>query len=150
MNNLDVASDKGLQLRLANQRKGKKRQSGLLEEDTNSCRCEKLQKKRKLYLQGFGKENVRSETMKNSMTKDQEASDVVLQSPTLQSQTTYLFPCNIERGEKDGHLFSLEYIRPITSAVISNENNAVKLFPKPNYFCKQTNLRPRMRTILFT
>jgi len=150
MNNLDVASDMGLQLRLANQCKGKKRQSGLLEEDTNSSRCEKLQKKRKLCLQEFGKENVRRETMKNSMTENCEASDVVLQSPTLQSQTIHLFPCDIERGEKDGHLFSLEYIPPIISAVVSNEKNAVKLFPNPNYFSKQIDLRPRMRTILFT
>jgi len=68
---------------------------------------------------------VRRETMKNSMTKDREASDVVLQSPKLQSQTIHLFPCDVERGEKDGHLFSLEYIPSIISAVDSNEKNAV-------------------------
>jgi len=150
MTSLEVVSDICLQLRSANQRNGKKRKSGLLEDDTNSNRCEEVQgTRRKLLLKGVGMENVQPETIKNSITEGCEVFEIIMQTPTIQAQNMNIFPCDIERCEKDGHLFSLEYLLPIISAVDSNEEKSVKLFPKPNYLSKQSDLRPPMRTILF-
>jgi len=61
-----------------------------------------------------------------------------------------IFSCDVIRCNNDGHLFVLEYILSVARAMGSNEKKSVDLLPNPNYFLKQTNIRPRMRTILFS
>jgi len=152
MKNLDAASNDGKLLRLTNSRRGMKRNSGFLEDNTNFSRDDKMQiKRRKQYVERFGKENLKREMIKKPLTEAQvNASEIVLATPTYESKTINIFPCDIDRCKKDGHLFSMEYLPPIASAVDSNEKKSVQLFPKPNYFKNQTNLRPHMRTILFS
>jgi len=74
-----------------------------------------------------------------------------LQAPEVQCQPSKLiFPSDIVRSKKDGHLFAREYLPPIIRSLDSGEKNSAELLPNPNYFSKQIHLRPRMRTILFS
>lgn len=79
------------------------------------------------------------------------ASENTLQTPGVQCQPfKVIFPSDIVRCKKDGHLFAREYLLPIITSLDSGENNSAELLPNPNYFSKQIHLRPRMRTILFS
>jgi len=60
-----------------------------------------------------------------------------------------IFPCDFERFTSDGHLFPREYIFPIMRSLTTGETKFAELFPIPNYFDNQKDIRPRMRTILF-
>jgi len=63
---------------------------------------------------------------------------------------THQYPCYIKKFIKDGHLFSRDYIEDIAKSLAQNEEKYVDLFPDPQYFPSQSDIRPRMRTILFT
>lgn len=63
---------------------------------------------------------------------------------------THQYPCYIKKFIKDGHLFSRDYIEDIAKSLAQNEEKYVDLFPDPHYFPSQSDIRPRMRTILFT
>jgi len=59
-----------------------------------------------------------------------------------------IFSCDILRFKMDVHLFPKEYILPITRSIDNNEKKYAELFPCPNYFDNQKDIKPRMRTIL--
>jgi len=65
-------------------------------------------------------------------------------------QSPHLYPCDLEKMRKDGHLFSRDYIEEVAKSLAQNEENCEELFPDPHYFPLQSDIRPRMRTILFT
>jgi len=65
-------------------------------------------------------------------------------------QCIHQYPCYIKKFIKDGHLFSRDYIENIAKSLAQNEEKCVDLFPDPHYFPSQSDIRPRMRTILFT
>jgi len=60
-----------------------------------------------------------------------------------------IFPCDFAMSTRDGHLFPQEYILPIMRSLGTGERIFAELFPCPNYFDNQKDIRPRMRTILF-
>merc|ERR1719289_98987 len=106
-------------------------------------------KKRKQVVSGDDKENI----------PPQEANERPFTIPKPKPEPTKngnkgetqpIFSCDIFRCKKDGHLFVLEYVRSVTRALVNNEQKSADLLPNPNYFLKQTNIRPRMRTILFS
>merc|ERR1719233_973153 len=55
----------------------------------------------------------------------------------------------MKRCKKDRHLFPVEYLLNITEAMVYHEKNSADLFPNPNYFLKQTVIRPWMRAMLY-
>jgi len=61
-----------------------------------------------------------------------------------------LFACDIVKCREDGHLFTWDYVLSVSRAMAKNEKRFAELLPNPDYFLKQTNIRPRMRTILFS
>jgi len=61
-----------------------------------------------------------------------------------------LFSTDLIRCRDDGHLFTVEYVLSVSRAMVKNEKKFADLLPNPDYFSKQTNIRPRMRTILFS
>jgi len=60
------------------------------------------------------------------------------------------FASDIVRCREDGHLFNWEYVLSVSRAMVKNEKRFADLLPNPDYFLKQTNIRPRMRTILYS
>jgi hypothetical protein len=69
---------------------------------------------------------------------------------TKEQRAQPLFACDIARCREDGHLFTWEYVVSVSRAMVKNEKRSANLLPNPDYFLKQTNIRPRMRTILFS
>jgi len=65
-------------------------------------------------------------------------------------QRPHYYPSDMRKIDKDGHLFSRDYVKDIAKYLAENEEKCVDLFPDPNYFPRQSDIRPRMRTILFT
>jgi len=60
-----------------------------------------------------------------------------------------IFPCDIERCGKDGHLFPIEYMQKLTLTLFSNERKSSDLFPDPNYFQLQSDIKGWMRAKLY-
>jgi len=69
---------------------------------------------------------------------------------TQRPSPNVIFPCDVVRSQRDGHLFSTGYILSMRRSMDTNEKISADCFPCPNYFKTQKDLRPRMRTILFT
>lgn len=57
---------------------------------------------------------------------------------------------DVTKCRREGHIFSREYLQLIATSLDQNEKKSIELFPDPTYFEKQTNIRPRMRKILYT
>merc|ERR1719289_341583 len=105
-------------------------------------------KKRKQVMSGEDKENIPPQEANARPFTIPKPKPV----PTIngdKGETQPIFSCDIFRCKKDGHLFVLEYVRSVTRALVKNERKSADLLPNPNYFTKQTNIRPSMRTILF-
>jgi len=77
-------------------------------------------------------------------------SSVEVKKNSEEVKCTHQYPCYIKRFIKDGHLFSRDYIEDIAKSLSQNEEKCVDLFPDPHYFPSQSDIRPRMRTRLFT
>ena len=60
------------------------------------------------------------------------------------------YPCDIKNFNKRSHLFSRDYIGNIANALAQNEEKYLDLFPDPHYFSSQSDIRPGMRSILFS
>jgi len=128
-----------------------KRKRKTLGERTNMSVRDLLQpnKKRKQVMSGEDKENIPPQEANARPFTIPKPKPV----PTIngdKGETQPIFSCDIFRCKKDGHLFVLEYVRSVTRALVNNEQKSADLLPNPNYFLKQTNIRPRMRTILFS
>jgi len=96
-----------------------------------------------------------SETLgvvKKDLTKilEQETQMCKQGTQTQRQPINVIFPSDVVRSTRDGHLFPREYILPVTRTIDITEKNLANLFPSPNYFEKQNDIRPKMRTILFT
>jgi len=127
-----------------------KRKRQTLGDRTNFSLQDVLQhsKKRKQLGSGEDKENIPPEEAKllSFAIQKQEALPIKVEEV---GDPTPIFSCDISRCKKDGHLFALEYVLAIARALVWNEKKSVDLLPNPHYFLKQTNIRPRMRTVLF-
>jgi len=66
------------------------------------------------------------------------------------AQAQPMFSIDILKCELDGHLFSSVYVQSVHRTMGDNEKKYADLLPNPNYFLNQTNIRPKMRTILFS
>jgi len=131
-------------------RKALKRKNVLLEDTKNFNGKDKVKRKRRKQLVQRKDEGIVPfvEISDSSVRAQTVASE---KSPGVQYQPSkIIFPSDIERCTKNGHLFAREYILPIITSLDSGEKNSAELLPNPNYFSKQINLRPRMRTILFS
>jgi len=62
---------------------------------------------------------------------------------------THQYPCNIKKFNKNGHLFSRDYIEDIAKSLAESEAKFVDSLPNPHYFLSQSDIQPRMRSILF-
>jgi len=80
-----------------------------------------------------------------------EAAAVIITKETAKGeQFELIFPSDIKRSEKDGHLLPIEYKPDLTLTMFSNERKSADLFPDPNYFQRQTDIQQWMRTKLYT
>lgn len=129
-----------------------KRKRKILGDRTNSSIYDLFQKKkkRKNVSSGEDKENIPPE-------EDGFATSTALQSVAVrkveeiqEAETRPLFACDKLRCRTEGHLFAQEYVVPIAMAMVYSEKKSADMLPNPSYFLKQTNIRPRMRTILFS
>jgi len=66
-----------------------------------------------------------------------------------EAQSQPIFPCDIKRCGKDGHLFPIEYLPKLTLTLFSNERKSSDLFPDPNYFQLQSDIKAWMRAKLY-
>jgi len=128
-----------------------KRKRKTLDDRTNFSAPDVPQHSKKRKQVGFGedKENIPPEeanllsfTAQKQKTLPKKVEEVVKSRP--------IFSCDILRCKKDGHLFVLEYVVSIARALVWKEKKSVDLLPNPRYFIKQPNIRPRMRTMLFS
>jgi len=119
-------------------RRGKKR---ILKDLTNLRICNNDNSKKKLRV------NVKDTSQVEEKT-DTSPAKVTSRSKDVRSTNQY--PCYIKKFIEDGHLFSRDYIEDVARSLAQNEEKCVDLFPDPHYFPSQSDLRPRMRTILFT
>jgi len=135
-------------------RKRLKRKSRMLEDKTNFDIQDQVQKKKKKIRQcarGEDKENVGLGVVPLAQAPSVISRTDLQQAPKLLHQgPTVVFPCDIVRIKRDVHLFAREYVLSMARSMVFGEKNAEELYPNPNYFLKQNDLRPRMRTILFT
>jgi len=128
-----------------------KRKRKTLGDRTNFTEQDVLQhpKKRKQLGSGEDKENIPPEDHNMlSFTVQKHKSLPTKVDEVGEAQP--IFSLDILRCKKDGHLFVLEYVLAIARTLVWNEKKSVELLPNPHYFLKQTNIRPRMRTILFS
>jgi len=124
--------------------KGFKRNNTLLEDKTNCSRQREVLKKRKLL--------VREECMGDTMpTVDQvgKTRNFEYKHKTQPSKLNAIFPIDVVRCRRDGHLFSSGYVSAVTKSMNLNESNSADFFPSANYLETQNDIKPRMRKILF-
>jgi len=148
----DISRAVGRQAGLDGKRKALKRKNVLLEDTKNFNGEDQVKrKKRKQFIQREDEGFVPLVEIRDpSLCAETVASDKT-HTPGVQCQPSEnIFPSDIVRCTKDGHLFAREYLQPILTSLDSGEKNSAELLPNPNYFNKQINLRPRMRTILFS
>jgi len=134
-------------------RKALKRKNVLLEDTNNLNGKDRVKRKRrKEFVQREDEGSVPlAENRDPAACAQMDASEKTLQTSAVQCQPSkIIFPSDIVRCKKDGHLFAREYLSPIIRSLDYGENNYAELLPNPNYFSKQIHLRPRMRTILFS
>jgi len=124
-----------------NAQRGTKR-ARVLQETTNINLKEKVNKKKKKKPTEEDKENIPPEKLV-VVWSSQEA-------VKPRRQPVALYACDSEKYKSNGHLFSSDYLHSIIRAMNSNEEKSTSLFPNPNYFDGQSDLRPHMRTVLFT
>ena len=60
------------------------------------------------------------------------------------------YPCDIKNFNKSSHFFSRDYIGNIANSLAQNEEKYYDLFPDPHYYSSQSDIRPGMRSILFS
>jgi len=128
------------------------RKRKILGDRTNSSVSDLLQKKkkRKQVSSREDKENIphKEEGLPTSSALQPAAARKDKQ--TQDAEDRPLFACDKLRCRTEGHLFAREYVLPIARAMVWSEKKSADMLPNPNYFLKQTNIRPRMRTILFS
>jgi len=156
-------------------RKGKKRTSRILGDKTNindkvvaqakkikQCvnaeeKKRVLSKKRQVvtsvYIQKLEKipRNLKTDSVNRNISGDFEQEMLLCEQ--LPKSECYLeniiFPCDVLRSTRNADLFPREYISQITRSLNMSEKKYTELFPCPNYFDRQKDIRPRMRVILF-
>jgi len=151
-------------------KKGIKRKSKMLEDRTNfdSQDLNHNKEKRRKVVNKEDKENFPFEKIE-SVSQDSQVSTTTartkLEAISLASQETVpdvrkkksdqetqfqpIFPCDIKRCGKDGHLFPIEYLQNLTLTLFSNERKSSDLFPDPNYFQLQSHIKGWMRAKLY-
>jgi len=108
-------------------------------------------KKRKHYVQKEDAENIRhKEVQVKSWEADTAVINVTLETLEVPCSSQVVFPFDIERCNSDGHLFPRAYLPHITKSLDLNESKSAEFLPNPNYLDNQTDLKFKMRTILFT
>jgi len=128
-----------------------KRKRKTLGDRTNFCAQDVLQHSKKRKQVGFGedKENIPPEGA-NLLSFTFHKQKTLPKKVDEAAKSRHIFSCDILKCKEDGHLFALEYVGPIARASFQNEEKSADLLPDPHYFHKQTNIKPRMRTILFS
>lgn len=128
------------------------RKRKILRDRTNSSVYNMLQKKkkRKQVSSGEDKENIPPEAEGFTTSTALQSAAIRKDEETQDSEHRPLFACDKLRCRMEGHLFAREYVLPIARAMVWSEKKSADMLPNPNYFLNQTNIRPRMRTILFS
>jgi len=129
-----------------------KRKRKILGDRTNCSVYDLLQKKkkRKQVSSGEDKENIPPVDVGFPTSTALQSAAVRKVEDTQEAEQRPIFGCDKLRCRTEGHLFSREYVLPIARAMVWSEKKSADMLPNPNYFLKQTNIRPRMRTILFS
>jgi len=135
-------------------RKGIKRKSTLLEDKTNFAKQGEVMKKKRNHDVSVEDTEIIAEVQARAVMPVQGqveiSTNLDAEQETQRSSPNVIFPCDVVRSQRDGHLFSTGYILSMRKSMDSNEKDSTDCFPCPNYFQTQKDLRPRMRTILFT
>jgi len=127
-----------------------KRKRKTLGDRTNFSAQDVLQhsKKRKQVGLGEDKENIPPQDANLLSFIAEKQKTLSKEVKPVEYQPVFSF--DLLRCKKNGHLFVLEYVLSMARALVWNEKKSLDLLPNPHYFLKQTNIRPRMRTILFS
>jgi len=145
-----VARDAEQDQRNGGHSKEGKRKRKILGDRTNFSVYDLLQKKkRKQVGSGEDKENIPPEDLFSTSTA-LESVAIQKVGETQEAEYQPTFACDRLKCRMEGHLYAREYVLPIARAMVWSEMKSADMLPNPNYFLKQNNIRPRMRTILFS
>jgi len=84
-----------------------------------------------------------------SFTSQEAGAEIRTKKAYQGTQSQPIFPCDIKTCGKDGHLFPIEYLPKLTLTLFSNERKSSDLFPDPNYFQLQADIKVWMRAKLY-
>jgi len=147
---MPATGDEGHQLMNAIGDMGKKRDR-ILQDKTNVSFVDQVQqkKRRKKHLANMEEK----EWIPPHVLTDIDSPEPRLKTHKVQEPKTkpliVAYPCDIAKFKEQGHLFTRDYFLPIIRAMTLDEKISASLYPSPNYYLGQSDIRPWMRIVLF-
>jgi len=145
-----IAKEKGQEEKnggIFSEEKGKRK---ILGDKTNSLVNGALWHWEKRNQISVGKDKKSIQAEEEEVTRFTVSAPVAVLGKVKELQPQPIFSCDVLKCLLHGHLFSWGYVQSVHRSMIDNETKYADLLPNPSYFLNQTNIRPQMRTILFS